>query len=204
MFIYTHRSYVPFDDYSYSICLWGLKAGWLTGFIVILCSVWTILFNVYFGKFVMTFIDIGEIGCTGIPKCHWMVIVVNLVKQIWLFCMMLPVGVVLCMLGQHWVFPPLVALIAARCRGIQATRRYRCSTGISAHLSSRAELTKILGHVVHTGDCTAQFIPNMFYTVAVMIVKAAPSWWRCPAEGNQGLLDHGEVWSFLGSGSYPL
>ena len=29
------------------------------------------------------------------------------------------------------------------------------------------ELTKILGRVVHSGDCTAQFILNMFYGVAV-------------------------------------
>ena len=28
------------------------------------------------GKFVMTFIDIIEIGCMSIPKCHWMVIAV--------------------------------------------------------------------------------------------------------------------------------
>ena len=48
---------------------------------VILCIISTILFNVYFGKFVMIFIDIGEIGCTNILKCHWLVIVVNLVKQ---------------------------------------------------------------------------------------------------------------------------
>ena len=152
---------------------------------VILCSVCTILFNVYFGKFVMTFIDIGEIGCISIAKCHWMVIVVNLVKNIWLFCMMLPVGVVLCMRSQHWVFPPLAVLIAARCRSILATRQYRCSTGISAHLYSRAELAKILGHVVHTGDCMAQFNPNMFYRVAVILVtlpcwrksRTTRSWW---------------------------
>ena len=34
-----------------------------------------------FGKLVMTFSDIGEIGCMSILKCHWMVIVENLVKQ---------------------------------------------------------------------------------------------------------------------------
>ena len=45
--------------------------------------VYTTLFNVYLGKFVMTFIDIGEIGCMSILKCHWKVIVVNLVKQTW-------------------------------------------------------------------------------------------------------------------------
>ena len=30
-----------------------------------------------------------------------------------------------------------------------------------------AELTKILGKAVHTGDCTSRFILNMFYGVAV-------------------------------------
>ena len=57
------------------------KAGWLAGFMGFLCIVCTILFNVYFGKFGMTFIDIGEIGYMSIPKCYWMVIMVNLVKQ---------------------------------------------------------------------------------------------------------------------------
>ena len=66
--------------------LWVLnRALWSTGFMVFLCVVFTVLFNVHFGKFVMTFIDIGEIGCMSIPKCHWMVIVVNLVKQTWFF-----------------------------------------------------------------------------------------------------------------------
>ena len=48
---------------------------------VFLCIVCTILLNVYFGKIVMSFIDIGENDCMSVPKCHWMVIVVNLVKQ---------------------------------------------------------------------------------------------------------------------------
>ena len=74
-----------FGNYSYSICLWGLKAGWLAGFIIFLCIVCTFLLNVYFGKFVITFIDIGEIVCMSKPKYHWMVIVVNLVKQTWIF-----------------------------------------------------------------------------------------------------------------------
>ena len=87
----------------------------------------------------MAFIDIGEIGCLSIPKCHWMVIVVNLVKQTWFFfCMMLPVGVVLCMLGQYWILPHLAAIIDARRHGMIATMHCRRSTGISAHLSSMA------------------------------------------------------------------
>ena len=64
----------PFGERSYSICLRGLNAGWLTGFMFFLCIVCTIFINVYFGKSVMTLVDIGEIVCMGIPKCHWMVI----------------------------------------------------------------------------------------------------------------------------------
>ena len=55
-----------------------------------------------------------------------------------IFCMMLPVGVVLCMPGQYRVFLPLAAIIAARRHGMLATRRCGHSTGISAHLYSRA------------------------------------------------------------------
>ena len=67
-----------------------------------------------------------------------MVTVVNLVKQTWCFGMMLPVGVVLYMPGQYQVFPYLAAIMAARRRGMLATRRCRCSTWISVHLSCRA------------------------------------------------------------------
>ena len=119
-----------------SVC--EVKIRMVGGFMFFLCIVCTILFNVHFGKFVMTFIDIGEIGCMIIPKCHWMVIMVNVVKRTWFFCMMLTVCVVLCMPDQYWVFPPLAAIIAARRRGMLDTRRCRRSVGISARLSSRA------------------------------------------------------------------
>ena len=57
-----------FGDHSYSICL--------------CCLVGRIyVFNVYFGKFVITFIEIGEIGCMSIPKCHLIMIAVNRAKQ---------------------------------------------------------------------------------------------------------------------------
>ena len=120
-----------------SACLWGLKAGWLRGFGFFQCIVCTI-FNVYFGKFVMTCIDIGEIGCMSIPQCLWIVIVVNLVKQTWFFCMMQPIGVVLCIPCQYRVSLPMAAIIATRHRGMRAARRCRRSTGISAHSSSRS------------------------------------------------------------------
>ena len=112
------------------------------------------------------------------------------------------------MLGQHQLSPPPAAIITARRRGRLATNRCRRSTEISVHLSSRAwwsSVTKILVRVAHTGDCMAQFIPNMLYgCCSVATLQAAPSWWRCPAEGNQGLSKQGGVWHYrLDSGSYP-
>ena len=39
---------------------------------------------------------------------------------------------------------------------------------------------------------------------SLAILQAAPSWWRCPAEGNQGLSEHGKVLRYhLGNGSNP-
>ena len=78
------------------------------------------------------------IGRMCIPKCHWKIIVVNLVEQRWFLFVTLPGGPVLCVPGQYRVFPPLAAIIAASRRGILATRRWRRCTGICAHLSSRA------------------------------------------------------------------
>ena len=65
----------------------------------------------------------------SIPKCHWMVIVVNLIKQTWFLCMVLPVGVALCMLGRYQVFPPQAAITATRRCGMPAIRRCRRSVG---------------------------------------------------------------------------
>ena len=89
------------------------------------------------------------IGRMCIPKCHWKIIVVNLVEQRWFFswrCLVVSFCVkllhagslVLCVPGQYRVFPPLAAIIAASRRCILATRRWRRCTGICAHLSSRA------------------------------------------------------------------
>ena len=86
----------------------------------------------------MTFIDIGYIGCMSIPKCLWIVIVVNLAKQTWFFCMILPVGVVICIVGQYRVFLLLAPIIAVRRCGMLATRCCRRSRRISVHLSSRS------------------------------------------------------------------
>ena len=38
---------------------------------------------------------------------------------------------------------------------------------------------------------------------SLAILQAAPSWWRCSAEWNQGLSEHGGVAYHLGSGNYP-
>ena len=81
--------------------------------------------------------------------------------------------VVLCMPGPYHIFLPEAAIIAAGHRDILATRHcrpfYRCFCLFIQQ--GLVELTKILGRVVHTGDCTAQYIPNKFYRVAV--------WWSC-------------------------
>ena len=37
---------------------------------------------------------------------------------------------------------------------------------------------------------------------SLAILQAAPSWWRCPAEGNQGQPEQGEEWCYR-LGSYP-
>ena len=52
---------------------------------------WVFLFNVYFGKFVMTFIDIGEIGCMSILKFHCMVIVV-ICLLVWFYVCRVSIG----------------------------------------------------------------------------------------------------------------
>ena len=78
------------------------------------------------------------IGRMCIPKCHWKIIVVNLVEQRWFFFVTLPGGLVLYVLGQYRVFPPLAAIIVASIRGIFAAWRWRRCTGFCAHLSSRA------------------------------------------------------------------
>ena len=84
----------------------GRLVGRIYGIVCTICSM------CFHGKFVMPFIDIGVTDCMIIPKCHWMVIVVNLVKQIdFFFGTMPPVGVVLYMPGQFQVFPPLAAII---------------------------------------------------------------------------------------------
>ena len=69
------------------------------------------------------------IGRMCIPKCHWKIIVVNLVEQRWFFSWRcLVVSFCVCQVNIGY----------SRRRGILATRRWRRCTGICAHLSSRA------------------------------------------------------------------
>ena len=45
---------------------------------------------------------------------------------------------------------------------------------------------------------------NVIWDCSLAILLAAPAWWHCPAEENQGLLELGEMPRYhLGSGSYP-
>ena len=121
-----------------------MQAGWpdlwvFYGLYALFCS-FCMLVNLWWHSFIleklaawayMTYIYIQDI-------CHWMVIVVNLFKTNLIYCMMLPVGVVLCMPGQYRVFLPLAAIIAAMRHGMLGTRHCRRSTKISAHLFGRA------------------------------------------------------------------
>ena len=185
-------------DYSFSYLLLRSKCR-LVGRIYVFMYCMHYLFNVHFGTFVMTFIDIGEIGCMIIPKCHWVVIVGNLVKQIWFFCMILPVGVALCMPGQYRVLTSLTAIIAARRCGMLATRRCRLSTevssrvwrisprfwgGLSILVIAQPNSSQVCSMGLQSGDLAG---------CSILV--------RCFAEG---LPEHREVWRYgLGSGSYP-
>ena len=76
------------------------------------------LFYVHFWIFVMSFFDIGEIDCMSIAKCHWVVIVVNLVKHIW-FCVWCCLMLWFCecqvSIGYSRLKPPKVSLCVVAC-----------------------------------------------------------------------------------------
>ena len=126
------------------------------------------------------------------PACHWMVIVVNLVKQTWCLACLLVWSCVF----QYQIFPPLAAIIATRCHGMLATRHCRHSMGIYVHSSSRTCQYWWLHDPIHS--------KYVLWGCSLAILQAAPSWWHCLAEGNQGLPERGEVLCYrFGSGSHP-
>ena len=96
---------------------------------VFLCIVCTVLFNLYLLilEKLATWAYLMSLGgnCGKSSQTNLM------------FCMMLTVGVVLCMSGQYLAFSLLPGTITARRSGMLATRRHRRSTGISAYVSSR-------------------------------------------------------------------
>ena len=121
-------------------------------------------------------------------------------------CMMLPVGVVLCRLGQYRVFPPLTAIIATRRRGMLATRRCRRSSGILPIYP--AGLGGV--HQESGAGCPYWWLHGLIHPkyalwgCSLAILQAAPSRWRCPDEGNQGLPEQCAVCRYRrGSCSYP-
>ena len=83
----TPRNEVPFWRLFIFCLLVRSKSRLIGSMYGFLCIVCTISFHMYFGKFVMTVIHIGEIGWMNIPDCHWMVIVINLSTQTWLFAL---------------------------------------------------------------------------------------------------------------------
>ena len=122
------------------------------------------------------------------------------------FCKMMLVGVVLCMSGQYRLFPPLAVIITPRHRGRLATRHHWRSTGIYTHLASRAwrSSQRIWWECPYwrlQGPIHLKYVP---WGCSLAILQTAPSWRRCPAEGNQGQPRHDEGWHYcLGSDSYP-
>ena len=154
-----------FGDYSYHIRLWGLKTGCWQNlcFLYFFYTLFCLMCN--FDKFVLTIIDVEGVGCMSTPKCYWMVIVVNLV------------GEVLCMPGQYRVFPPLAALIAARLRGMLATRHRRRSAGISAHLSNRAwrSSTRFWGGLSILVIARPTHPKHVLWSGSLVILQGAPS-----------------------------
>ena len=82
----------------------------------------------------------------------------------------------------------------------------RISTGISTHLSIRAWWSSPkfwggLSILVIVWPNSSQYV---LWGCSLAILQAALSWWRCPAAGNQGLPEHGELRRYhFGSSSYP-
>ena len=116
---------------------------------------------------------------------------------------MLPLGVVLSMLGQYRVFLPIAAILAswhAYYKASQVFYRDFCpfiQQGIGgAHEDSGPGCQYWWLH----GPIYPKYVP---WGCSLVILQAVPSVWRCPAEENQELPEHSEVWHYrLGSGSY--
>ena len=142
-----------------------------------------------------------KISCMSIPKCHWMVIVVNLLKQTFLL------DAAWC--NDFMYAGSVLAILTSDCDyrcGMIAIRRCKCSAGISAHLTSRAwwsiprfwvrlsmlviaqhNSSKICSMGLHSGDRSG-------CSIFVILLS-----WR-----YQGQLECGEVWRYrLGSSSLP-
>ena len=110
---------------------------------------------------------------------------------IWL---MLPVGVVMCMPGQYRVSPPLTAIIATRRHGIITTRRWRHSTGISAHFGDVALLegNQWLSEHVELWRYPGSNPWNTAWEMAWMCFAKCPcrAHWRGVCRGAQGAIWH--------------
>ena len=66
------------------------------------------------------------------------------------------------------------------------------------------------GHHESGADCPYWWLHGLIHPKYVRwgcilaIMQAAPSWWHCPADENQGLSEQSEMWHHsLGSGDYP-
>ena len=128
-------------------------------------------------------------------------------QTILIFCMMLPVGLVLCMPGQYWVFLTLTVIIAARRGGMLATRHCRYFIGISANLSIRVWWSSPwfwgrLYILVIAQPSSPQYAYGGLQSgdlAGCSILVMLPCWRK--SRTTQAW--HGEVWCY-GSSSYPL
>ena len=114
---------------------------------------------------------------------------------------MLPVGVVLCMLCQYWISLPLAAIIITcllqGVAGVLQRLLFIIPAGlVGANRDSGASCPYWwLHYTIHPR--------HVLWVCSLTILRAALFWWCCPAEGNQGLPEQGEMWCYrLGSGSY--
>ena len=160
-----------FCDYFYFISPRGLRTGCLVWYNVFYVFDALFFYSVVFCQFWRHLMIKWVIDRMCITKCHWKIIVVNLVEQRWFFswrCLVVSFCVCQVNIGYSRLsrrLSPLVvkAYLLQGAEGVVWLYR-DLRPFIQQGL---AKLIKILRRIVHRADCSAQFIPKMFYGVTV-------------------------------------